>query len=237
MIGIMKTSALIGIVIVLVLIAAGAYLLLSHSSSTTPPATTQNTTSTTHTTSNTTSSNTTTTSTTVTSSNTVHSTTGYNNSGYNKTGTNSTGYNESGYNQSGTNKTGTNVTTGHPAIIYTITVLNSSKAGGTYLANETGYTLYLYTPDNDSGNSTCYGLCETYWPPFYAASITVPSGVNASAFGTITRTGGAKQTTYKGWPLYTYVGDSAADQVNGQGVDNTWYAVNINISIPANATK
>jgi predicted lipoprotein with Yx(FWY)xxD motif len=39
------------------------------------------------------------------------------------------------------------------------------------------------------------------------------------ALGTITRTGGVIQATYDGHPLYTYVGDTAPGQANGNGLN------------------
>ena len=108
---------------------------------------------------------------------------------------------------------------------------------GFYLANGTGWTLYLFTKDTpNNGLSACYGECETFWSPFQGSisSLSLPPGLSASSFGTITRTDGTKQITYEGWPLYYYLGDKAAGQTNGQGKDNTWFVVNVpNISVPS----
>jgi predicted lipoprotein with Yx(FWY)xxD motif len=106
--------------------------------------------------------------------------------------------------------------------------LSNSTSLGTYFANGTGYTLYLFTNDTqNSGTSSCYSVCATYWPPLHgnASDLVLPPGVNASAFGTIQRTDGTTQITYMGWPLYTYSGDTVAGQTNGQGKYGTWFAV------------
>lgn len=106
---------------------------------------------------------------------------------------------------------------------YTVKIAYNSTVGY-YFTNSTGYTLYIYTKDTPySGNSTCYGGCAALWPPFYASSLVLPSGLNASNFSTITRTAGAKQLTYKGYPLYFYAADTAPGVVNGQGVGHVWY--------------
>lgn len=118
--------------------------------------------------------------------------------------------------------------------------MNSTTGLGTILTNGTGWTLYLFTNDTqNSGQSSCYGTCATFWPPFLgnASTLVLPAGMNASAFGTITRTGGATQITYEGWPLYYYAGDNAAGQTNGQNKYGTWFVVNYpKIEIPSNAT-
>jgi hypothetical protein len=51
-------------------------------------------------------------------------------------------------------------------------------------------------------------------------------GASASDIGTISRSDGAKQVTYAGHPLYYFVGDKAAGQTNGEGVNGfgaPWY--------------
>ncbi|WP_183890889.1 hypothetical protein [Pedobacter cryoconitis] len=46
--------------------------------------------------------------------------------------------------------------------------------------------------------------------------MTIHSGI---PFGVIIRTDNTKQTTYKGWPLYYYSGDSK----KGDGILKTWF--------------
>jgi predicted lipoprotein with Yx(FWY)xxD motif len=115
-----------------------------------------------------------------------------------------------------------------------------SPSLGFYLTNGTGWTLYLFTKDTvNGGSSSCYGQCQTFWPPLSgsAGSLSLAPGLSASSFGTITRTDGTKQLTYDGWPLYFYAGDKAVGQTNGQNKQGTWFVVNVpSISIPANVT-
>lgn len=93
---------------------------------------------------------------------------------------------------------------------------------GSILTNADGLTLYFFSLDA-KGDSNCTGDCLNLWPVFYAASLTLDTGLDNSDFGTITRTDGAMQTTYKGWPLYYYAGDSAQGDVNGDGFNSLWY--------------
>jgi predicted lipoprotein with Yx(FWY)xxD motif len=106
----------------------------------------------------------------------------------------------------------------------TSTGTNASRAllkvarikGVTVLTNARGYTLYLFVPDPPH-KSTCYGTCAAYWPPV-TGTPTASAGVTGT-LGTIRRSGGGKQVTYDGHPLYTYVGDSAPGQANGNNIN------------------
>ena len=104
--------------------------------------------------------------------------------------------------------------------VYTVNLENSASVGY-YIGNETGYTLYTYGSDvANSGASTCYSSCAANWPPFYPANLSVAPGLNPADFGTIVRTGGAMQLTYKGRPLYLFIADRAPGDINGNGVNN-----------------
>jgi predicted lipoprotein with Yx(FWY)xxD motif len=95
-------------------------------------------------------------------------------------------------------------------------LLKLAKVGGeSVLTNARGYTLYLFVPDPPD-KSTCYGDCAAYWPPV-TGTPTAGTGVTGK-LGTIRRAGGGNQVTYDGHPLYTYVGDSAPGQANGNNI-------------------
>ena len=95
----------------------------------------------------------------------------------------------------------------------------------TYLVNQTGFTLYYFKMDPGNGTSTCSGGCVTLWPPFYAKNVTVPTGLNASDFTSITRKDSMKQTAFKGWPLYHYSKDMMSGDVKGLGFKGIWFVV------------
>lgn len=107
----------------------------------------------------------------------------------------------------------------------TVSVAQSSKYG-MVLVSAGGHTLYRYTPDS-KGHNTCSGSCATYWPAYVlkgTAKPTAGSGASSGLLGTI-KHGKSLQVTYAGYPLYMYVGDSKAGQVNGEGKDKTWYVI------------
>jgi predicted lipoprotein with Yx(FWY)xxD motif len=105
---------------------------------------------------------------------------------------------------------------------------------GFYLVNATGFTIYLRTSDvHSNGTSTCTGGCIKAWPAFYASTLTVSAGLNASSFKPVTRADGIKQLAYDGWPLYYYVNDAKAGDTTGQGLGSVWFAC---CSVPSNST-
>jgi len=97
---------------------------------------------------------------------------------------------------------------------------------GQILTDANGMTLYYFLKDTPgNGTSSCYGACIGLWPAFSAATIQVSPPLQASDFGTINRTDGTTQTTYKGWPLYYYRNDTAPGDTNGYGFNKLWYVM------------
>ena len=90
---------------------------------------------------------------------------------------------------------------------------------GNVISGDGGKTLYMFAPDV-TGDATCTGGCLNVWPVFYKENPSVGTGLSASNFATITRTDGAKQTTFRGWPLYYYKNDTKAGDVLGEGIGN-----------------
>ena len=102
----------------------------------------------------------------------------------------------------------------------------ATDAGVSYLTDSSGKTLYYFTKDV-MGESVCTDGCLNAWPVFYAPAITVPSSLSANDFGTITRSDGTKQTTYKGWPLYYFAKDMNPGDMKGDAVNNVWFVLKV----------
>jgi predicted lipoprotein with Yx(FWY)xxD motif len=99
------------------------------------------------------------------------------------------------------------------------------KGMGSVVTDNQGMTLYRYDKDEPSPSKwTCSGACTKTWVPVIVQSSVQTSGVEKSLLGTVHRNG-LTQLTLAGWPLYRYIGDTAAQQANGQGKDKEWYAV------------
>lgn len=93
----------------------------------------------------------------------------------------------------------------------------------TILTDAKGMTLYYFTPDTAS-KTVCTGGCAQTWPALLftatgkpAASPTLPGELE------IYPNANGKQVIYNDHPLYTYGGDSAAGQTNGEGIAGKWF--------------
>jgi predicted lipoprotein with Yx(FWY)xxD motif len=99
-----------------------------------------------------------------------------------------------------------------------VTVTVWSTQYGRVLSTRRGLALYSFAADGQ-GRSRCYGECAIRWPP-----LTTPGQPGARApargrlLGTTRRRDGSLQVTYRGHPLYRYVGDRRAGQVLCQNV-------------------
>lgn len=103
--------------------------------------------------------------------------------------------------------------------------VSQDSAHGAILTDAEGKTVYLFTPDTTAGESACYDQCAENWPPVAPGDeLTLPAGV-PGALETIERTDGGQQVTYNDIPLYYYAADTAAGDVNGQGVGGVWFVV------------
>lgn len=115
-----------------------------------------------------------------------------------------------------------------PAQAANAPVRTASTASGVILVNAQGRTMYAFAAD-PAGRSTCTGACAKSWPPVIAAAkgLTRPSGVSAK-LTVVKRADGASQLAVNGRPMYTYVGDRAPGQTNGQGVNASgglWWVI------------
>jgi predicted lipoprotein with Yx(FWY)xxD motif len=86
-------------------------------------------------------------------------------------------------------------------------------------------TLY-YTVSDGPAYSNLPDETLLVWPVFYVLDVLVPSSLNASDFSTYTRDNSAKQTTYKGYPLYYYSQDTAPGDTLGDKAGGVWFVVN-----------
>jgi predicted lipoprotein with Yx(FWY)xxD motif len=104
------------------------------------------------------------------------------------------------------------------------TVATADSDLGTILVDADGNTLYRFENDEE-GTSTCYGECEATWPPLAADDPTAGGKADQALVATTERKDDTLQVTYDGHPLYTFSGDAAPGDTNGQELGDVWYVV------------
>jgi len=115
-------------------------------------------------------------------------------------------------------------------------VINTATAtlGGktvTMLTNDKGFTLYYLKADSAS-QVACSGSCAKIWPPLLQTGSGIPTGPG-SLPGKLSAiaTANGYQVEYNGHPLYTYSGDTAPGQTNGQGIKGVWFVVTSDLQL------
>jgi len=88
--------------------------------------------------------------------------------------------------------------------------------GTILVAASNGHTVYTFDSDTP-GVSNCNGSCSTIWPAVSVAAGQTPTGGSGvtGPLGTITRSDGTLQVTYKGLPLYLFHKDANPGDTNG----------------------
>lgn len=104
-----------------------------------------------------------------------------------------------------------------------------STSLGTVVVDGKGLTAYVFDKDTaNSGTSVCSGACAAQWPAIEAGGDHPAVAGVTGTVGTITGIDGNKQVTLNGHPLYTFVHDSSAGDVTGQGFLGIWWVVGPN---------
>jgi predicted lipoprotein with Yx(FWY)xxD motif len=109
-----------------------------------------------------------------------------------------------------------------------VTAKHASKLGTILAAGSKKLTVYMFEGDKGA-SSSCSGACASVWPPVTTSGNPTASGAASSAgLGTITRSDGTTQVTYKGHPLYFFARDKDSGDAYGQGVKgfgSDWYVL------------
>ena len=110
-----------------------------------------------------------------------------------------------------------------PQLVTTIV----DKKFGRLLTTAGKQAIYVWNKE-PTGTVRCTGACAKAWPPVNVkAGVVVPMHVKGimGKFGTVRRTGGARQLTFNRRALYTYAHEKAG-QVLCNNVDS-WFAVKV----------
>jgi predicted lipoprotein with Yx(FWY)xxD motif len=123
------------------------------------------------------------------------------------------------------------------AVVKTASV---SSLGASVLVDAQGLTLYRLSGEQNGKWICTSAACVKVWHPLVTPTGGAPSG-SVGSLASVKRPGGAMQVTFKGLPLYTFVGDTKPGEAKGQGIKDVgvWTAVTANgstVSKPAAAT-
>ena len=108
------------------------------------------------------------------------------------------------------------------AVIQTATATVKGQSV-TVLTDAQGKTLYYFTADSAT-QSACSGNCAQMWPPLLFTGSGGPTS-STTLTGATERANGChgSQVEYNGHPLYTFSGDTAPGQTNGEGLYGVWF--------------
>lgn len=107
-------------------------------------------------------------------------------------------------------------------VVKTTSVTVNGKAT-TVLTDSKGMTLYYFTPDTAS-KTACTASCAQTWPPLLFSTTGKPAAASKLPGELeVYKNPNGQQIIYNDHPLYTYGGDSAAGQTNGEGIGGMWF--------------
>jgi predicted lipoprotein with Yx(FWY)xxD motif len=138
------------------------------------------------------------------------------------------------YGSGSSNPPATTPTTGgsrSSAVIQTATVTVKGQSV-MVLTNAQGRTLYDLTADTPT-STACTGPCTTIWFPLLATGAPTSATPLPHQLSVLTDANG-QQVEYDGHLLYTFSGDTAAGQAQGEGIQSfggTWHVVTPNLSV------
>jgi predicted lipoprotein with Yx(FWY)xxD motif len=147
--------------------------------------------------------------------------------GSSKSNTSSSSSTPSSSSSAGATTTAASAASTAPAIVIST---KSSKGLGTILdVGPKHLTVYMFGADKGSASS-CTGKCAAAWPPVIGNPHAGGTAVSAD-LGTIKRTDGKTQVTYKGHPLYTFAKDE--DEGDAYGQKNVAFGAAWHVLTPA----
>ncbi|MEV4442255.1 SCO0930 family lipoprotein [Streptomyces sp. NPDC049577] len=97
---------------------------------------------------------------------------------------------------------------------------------GKIVVDGRGRTLYRFSKDSAwPMKFACTGACLDTWKPAKPVDKAKVRGVPEKLVSTVTRPDGTQQLAIDCWPVYWFTGDGKPGDVNGQGKQGLWFAV------------
>lgn len=127
-------------------------------------------------------------------------------------------------------------TSSNTALTVTTNSATVSGKSETVLATSNGMTLYYFTGDTPT-TSNCTGSCSQIWPALTVSGTSVTGTSNLPGSLTVVKDGNGHQVAYQGHLLYTYSGDSAPHQANGEGIEGKWFVATPQLTTATSTTS
>ncbi len=119
---------------------------------------------------------------------------------------------------------------GSSAVLQTATATVKGQSE-TVLTDTHGMTLYYFTADSAT-QSACSGGCAQMWPPLLFTGSGAPtSSTTLAGKLSVQMDANGNQVEYNGHPLYTFSGDTAPGQTNGEGLFGKWFVATPNLAV------
>ena len=116
------------------------------------------------------------------------------------------------------------------AVIQTATVTVKGQSE-TVLTNAQGKTLYYFTADSATQSAVSGNLAQM-WPPLLFTGSGGPTSSTALSGKLSVQTDvNGTQVEYNGHPLYSFSGDTAPGQTNGEGITGMWFVATPNLAV------
>lgn len=110
-----------------------------------------------------------------------------------------------------------------------VKLAQNSKVGKSIIVTDAGLTVYLFAPDGTSKTSTVPAAIQQNWPAVEAPQNLTTTGLDPTGKVAVGQLGNGKtQLMWNGHLLYTFSGDAAAGDANGQGLGGNWFVLDQN---------
>jgi predicted lipoprotein with Yx(FWY)xxD motif len=110
----------------------------------------------------------------------------------------------------------------------TVTVKGQSE---TVLTDGQGRTLYYFTADTAAQSAVSSNLAKIWPPLLFTGSGGPTSSTSLAGKLSVQTDANGNQVEYNGHLLYTFSGDTAPGQANGEGVAGMWFVVTPNLPV------
>ncbi len=116
------------------------------------------------------------------------------------------------------------------AVIQTATA-NVKGQSETVLTNAQGLTLYYFTADSATQSAVSGNLAQIWHAQLFTGSSGPTSSTSLPGKLSVETDVNGNQIEYNGHPLYTFSGDMAPGQTNGEGITGMWFVATPNLAV------